>query len=263
MAYNYFKQCEWLQENRQARHAQLSDHVIASRAAMSLMKWSEEDWYAALRAEIDLANRPQPNDDSQLTAATLDLVLDAGFPAGHLLDQAIWRYENASRVATSAANEFEAHIKRFPEEELKYRSHIRDLTARSQFTAADALYLRAMHATGDARRDLATRAATHYRRAASLYTRYLFRWFMDDTEGRQILPQDVRNLRRADVDEDVRLPGDMYPRLRDEELAPSLERMRRLHEASNYALQNSVDFGELYPYILRCYARLRSLSLVR
>lgn len=255
LAFDYYKRCGWLQDVRGINHAQLSDRVIASRGSMSLEKWCEEEWYTAVRAEIDLAGRPQPGEESQLNTVTPDLVLDAGLPSGPLFDQAIWRFNNASRLAARAAAEYQLHLKGYPDDELTYRSHIRDLSARSALTAGDALYLQAMRTTGDARRDFARRATEQYLRAANLYSRYLFRYFMDDEEGKRVLPQDVRNLKRSDVDD--------AGRLRDDEVAPALERMRQLHEASQYNLSNSTDFVEIYTYVQRAYARLRTLSLVR
>ena len=255
LAFNYYKRCEWLQQHRNARHAQLSDRVIASRSAMSLEKWAEEEWYTAVRAEIDLAGRAQPAEESDLLTVTPDLILDAGLPAGPLFDQTVFRFNNASRLCERAATEYELHIQVYPEDELTYRSHVLDLAARTQLTAGDALYLQAMHSTGDARKDFARRATEKYGIAANLYARQLFRYYMDDADVQKILPQDVRNLKRTDVDNPTRL--------RDDELAPALARMRALYRAANYDLANGVDFKEIDAYVLRAYARMRNLSLVR
>jgi hypothetical protein len=254
LAYNYYKRCKWLQENRDARHAQLSDRVIASRAPMSLEKWAEEEWYAAVRAEIDLAGRPQPAEEGDLVGTTLDLLLDAGLPNGPLFDQAIFRFNNASRLCERAATEYVTHLKSFPDDELTYRSHILDLGARAQLTAGDALYLQTMRASGGNRKELARQATDRYTRAANLYTRHLFRYYLADEDAAKVLPQDIRGLRRADVDDPSRL--------RDDELAPALGRMRALYRSANYELSNGIDFKEIDSYVLRCYARQRNLSRV-
>lgn len=255
LSYNYYKRCKWLQENRDARHAQLSERVIASRAPMSLEKWAEEEWYAAVRAEIDLAGRTQPSEEGELVGTTPDLLLDSGLPTGPLFDQAVFRFNNASRLSERAAAEYAQHLKSYPDDELTYRSHILDLEARAQLTAGDALYLQAMRASGDQRKQLAQQAAAKYTTAANLYTRHLFRYYMADEEASKVLPQDIRGLKRADVDDPTRL--------RDDELAPSLARMRALYRAANYEMSNGVDFKEIDSYVLRCYARLRSLAVVR
>ncbi|MGC4033179.1 MAG: hypothetical protein QM754_15880 [Tepidisphaeraceae bacterium] len=230
--------------------------MISSRAPMSLEKWTEEEWYSALRCEIDLAGREQPGEESELNAATADLVLDAGLPTGPLFDQAVWRFNDASRLAIRAASEYEDHLKAFPEDELTYRSHINDLYARSEINAADALYLQAMQAKGDARKELARKAAGHYTRAANLYTRYIFRYFTDPEDAKKSLPPKLMgSWKQADVDKPEELP--------DRDLAPSLAKLRQLHIAQNYQLSNSVDFKEIDTYVVRCYLRLRALSLAQ
>jgi len=255
LAFNYYMRCQWLQANRGARHAQMSDRVISSRPALSLEKWAEEDWYAADRAEIALANREVPSDDSKLQSVTQDLVLDSGLPNCPLMDEAIWRFDNASRIANKAYDEYEFHLQAFPGDELTYRSHMMDVEARSHLTAADAAFLRASRSQGDERRKWASVAKTEYQLAANHYSRYIFRYFMEDEDVEQVLTRDVRNLKRVDVTDPTRL--------RDDELAGALARLKALHVAANYQKANSEDFREISSYVERSYARLRSLALVR
>ena len=255
LAFNYYKRCQWLQTNRGARHAQMSDRVISSRPALSLEKWSEEDWYAADRAEIALANRTVPDEDSQLQPVTQDILLDSGLPNCPLMDEAIFRFENASNTCKRAAAEYEFHLQAFPGDELTYRSHMQDVIARGHLTAADGAYLRTMRASGTERKKWAAVATAEYRLAANLYTRNIFRYFMDDEDVPKVLPRDVRNLKRMDVDAE-------NSRLLDEELPAALARLKALHVAAHFNLANSEDFVEIDSYVERAYARLRNLALV-
>lgn len=253
LAYNYFKRCEWLQTNRGLRHAQLSDRVVSSRPALSLVKWSEEDWKAGRRSEMELANRPIPKEDSLYEPVTSDLALDADLPKGPLFEETISRYERASQVAARAVSEYEGHSKRFPEDALTYRSHLKNAEAQSAMLKADALFLRAMKASGDDRAKLARECNDAYIVAADLYSRHILRYFSDEDTVRQMLPKDIRNLKRVDVDATNSL-------LTTKELAPLIKRLRDSHIASNYQLADSEDFKEIDSYVLRSYARQFKLA---
>ncbi len=256
LAYNYFKRCEWLQSNKGARHAQLSDRVISSRPALALKKWSDEDWYTGRRNEMELAGRAVPKDESLYEPVTADLALEADLPRCPLFDETIARYERASRVAGRAVEEYQAHNKRFPEDELNYRSHIKNAEAQSVLLKADALYLRAMKATGEDRKKLAAEANKAYVDAASLYTRHIFRYFADEEMMRKLLPHDIRNIKRVDVDSPTSL-------LRNNELPAILKQIRDAHIATHYQLADSEDFKEIDSYVLRSYTRQFKLALVK
>ena len=256
LAYNYYKRAQWLQVNRGARHAQLSDRVVSSRVPMALEMCSQEEWYGADRCEIDLAGREIPTDDALLQGVTADLQPASDLPQCPLFDQAIWRFNRGSRIAARAAGEYEDHLRTYPDDELTYRSHIEDMTARSNMLAGDALFLQVMRATGPERAKLANAAVDFYTKASQLYTRYLFHYYMDDDEAKKVLPQDLRQLKRSDVD-------GVNSRLRDDELPASLARMKKMHDAAGYNLSNSVDFKEIDTYVDRCYARSYAMANVR
>ena len=257
LAYNYYMRADWLQVNRNARHAQVNERVIASRGGKSLEKWSEEEWQNASRAEVDLAGRQQVPD--QLYGITADLTLQAELPQCPLFDEAVWRYETTAKLARRAITEYEKHIQAYIEDEVLYRSQIRDLAAREALVKGDALFLRAMRAGGDERRKLAAEGSAAYLRAANLYTRIIIRYYIEDTDVKTLLPRDVRNLQRTDADENPGQP----PRLRDDELAPILQKILAMHAAANNQIGSSTDVLEINTYVQRAYARKRTLDLAR
>lgn len=267
--FNYYKKCQWLQANRGARHAQMADRVLSSRPALALEKWSEEDWYAALRGEIELAGLQVPNDDGKLQPLTSGRLLGDPFPQCPLLSETIAHFDRASAIAKACADEYAVHLKQYPSDELTYRSHIRDVQARTELTAGDALYLRVMYAQGDDRKQLAAQAREHYAKAADLYSRLFFRYFMGDEDLRFAFPQPgMQNptngllppnsmakslVNRTDTDPET-------GKLRDEDVAPAMERLRARYAAAPPS--NSEDFEEIYGYVDRAYARIRALALV-
>ena len=253
-AFNYYKKCQWLQDNRGAHHAQMADRVLSSRPALSLEKWSEEAWYNALRGEIELSGQTPPNDDGKLQPLTQDRLIAAPLPQSPLLQQTIASFDRATAISAAAADEYEIHLKTYPADELTYRSHIRDVQARHELVAGDAAYLKAMYASGDDRSKLVADARAHYSKAATLYGRLFLQFFMGDEDVKYVLPQDVRNLKRTDADPE-------HGRLRDEEVAAAWEKLRQHYAAAQGS--NSEDFDEINSYVQRAYARLRNLALVR
>jgi len=257
IGYNYYRRAEWLQTNREMRHAQLSDRVMSSRPALALRKWHEEDWRAARRSEIELAGRTAPREDSQLEAVTQDVLLDTALPTDTpLFAETIARYERSTQVGRRAASAYAEHIKRFPEDELTYRSHIKNVLAQTALVNADALYLHAVRATGAERQRYVEAARAAYVDAANQFTRHIFRYFMEDADVEKVLPRDVLMLKRTDADSE-------NSKLRDDQLAPALTRLRAIHQAGSNQLSSSEDFVEMDSNVQRCYARLRNLAVAK
>ena len=232
----------------------MAPRVLSSRPALSLEKWSEEEWYAGMRGEIELAGEQMPGEDGALPVPTSNRVLTDLFPQCPLLEQTIAHLERASKIAAATGDEYLVHLKEYPADELTYRSHIRDVQARTNLTAGDALYLRTMIATGDERKQLAAQARERYLLAANLYTRLLFRYYMGDEDVKAVLPQDLRKLKRTDVDVEA-------GKLQDAELAPALARLKAYYKTARAS--NDEDFNEIDAYVERAYARLRNLANVR
>ncbi len=249
LGYNYQKRAQFLQQERGARHAQLSDRVVSSRPALALKKWSEEDWRTARRAEIELFGMPVPREEADLETPTQNIKIDQKLATNPLLDEIIWRYNNAHRIANAAVTEYQYHLKAFPEDFLTYASHLEGSAAHAKLMAADAMYLQAMVSTGAEKQKLAQEAAENYRQAANLYTRHIFRYYMGEEEVASILPPGVQ---RADVLNPDKLPNAM--------LTLSMIKLRTRHQTANYQLGNSEDFKEIDAYIQRANARVESIE---
>jgi hypothetical protein len=249
LGYNYYKRAQFLQNERGARHAQLSDRVISSRAGLSLKKWSEEDWRIARRAEIELFGMPVPSEDAALEQPTQSIALDQKLATNPLLEEIIWRYDNAARIADAAVEEYAYHLKSFPEDIVTYASHAEGSDAQAEMMKGDAFYLKAMLATGDQKQQLARQAAEHYRNGANLYSRHILRYYLADEDAGNILPPRVT---RADVLDPLRFPDNLVPL--------SMAKARALHMSSNYQMGNSEDFAEIDAYIQRANARLASIA---
>ncbi len=250
LGYNYYKRSQYLQKYKKITHAQLSDRVIASRPALSLKKWSEEDWYAARRAEIELFSLPVPSEDAELEAPTQGIALDRKIARTPLLDEIIWRYRNAHRIANAAVAEYKYFLADFPGE-FNYFSHMEGSEAQAHLMLADALYLEALTAEGDEKARLAKEASASYQRAASLYSRHIFKYFIGD-EDIDVLPPGVQ---RAQVSDTMVLGDSMIPL--------AMAKLRMKHAASNYQLGNSEDFKEIDNYIQRANARMAAIQAMK
>lgn len=249
LGYNYYKRSQYLQNERGARHAQLSDRVISSRAALSLKKWSEEDWRVARRAEIELFGKPVPSEDAELEAPTQGITLDQKLAMNPLLKEIIWRYENAARIADAAVQEYQFHLKSFLDDVRLYSNHAESSAAQAEMMRADAMYLKAMLADGAEKKRLAQQAATHYRNGANLYSRHILRYYLADEDAAGVLPPRVT---RADVLDPTKVADAMLPLY--------MTKLRAKHAASGYQISNSEDFQEIDAYIQRANARLASVA---
>jgi len=247
LGYNYYKRSEYLQKYNKATHAQLSDRVISSRPALSLKKWSEEDWYAARRAEIELFSLPVPREDADLESPTQSISLNTKLARSPLMDEIIWRYRNAHRIANAAVAEYKYFLTDYPGE-FNYFSHMEGSEAQSYLMLADALYLEAMSADGAEKTRLAKEAATNYQKAAGLYSRHIFKYFMGD-EDTNVLPPGIG---RAEVSDPMKLGDAIVPL--------AMAKLRMKHAASNYQLGNSEDFKEIDNYVQRANARMTAIS---
>jgi hypothetical protein len=250
LGYNYYKRAQFLQQYRGLVHAQLSDRVVSSRPALSLKKWSEEDWYAARRAEIELflPGQPVPREEAQLERPTAAIPL-AAIARTPLLDEVVHRYRKAYQVAVAAVEEYRYHLKSFPED-LTYFSHLEGSEAQSKLMMGDALFLEAMIAPTDLeRRRLAGEAADWYRQAADLYSRHIFKYFMGDEDAPSVLPPRVQRHQVSDKQ--------LFP----EALVPlAMAKLRARHAAANNQLGNSEDFLEIDGYVQRANARIATIN---
>jgi hypothetical protein len=251
LAYNYFKRAQWLQQERNQRHAQMSDRVISSQPAMALKKWSEEDWFAARRAEIDLFKLPVPQEEMELEAPTQSIPINGPFIDCPLVDEILWRYDNAARIAEAAVTEFDFHLRadHYPMDIVTYASHKEGSIAQSHLMRADAAYIRAMRASGEERTKFAALSLDEYRKARALYTRHILRFFMGDEETDYVLGKGIT---RMDVGDPVKVP--------DDRLDSAFARLEQKHVAGNWQLSNSEDLKEIAVYVYRARARQQALA---
>jgi hypothetical protein len=254
IGYNFFERSRWLQKHRNARHAQASDRVVSSRPALALTKWSEEDWYAGRRGEITLLGREVPKEDEGLEQPAADLQLTTELASSPLLQQTIYRYENATRVANAAVAEYASHLADFPSDVVIYASHVESSLAQAKLTNADAAYLKAVVAKGPERAELLATARKDYQAAMNLFTRHILRFYLADEYANEVLPKDFRlfrQLTRADVDN--------HEALRDSDLPMALVRLRTKHMMLKDQMSNREEFVEYDAMIRRAETRMQIL----
>lgn len=169
-AYNYYKRSVSLQETMKQRHAQLSERVISSRPALSLKNWSEEELERGRLAEMaQYSLSPTPEDRAalpyELPAAGLPLTRVTSTP---LIQEAIYCYTTAARIADSAIDEYRQHVGRYREDSATYTSHMAHSMAMAALAKADATYLQAALAQGNQQIELARTAMKEYQHALDL-----------------------------------------------------------------------------------------------
>lgn len=257
LAFNYYKRAQWLHYNKGARHLQLSERVVSSRAALSLKKWAEEDWTAGRRAEMEMFNLPYERNDERIELPTANIPLGQPIDQTPLFKETVWRYYNAARISDAAVKEYQFHLQNVPTDAFTYGSHVESSRAQAQLMRGDQYYLEAMAATGAERTRLIDLSSEAYIKAANLYTRHVFTYFMAMEDAGDVIgkPELVG----------APLPArlDAIATLKDEELAPALQRLLAKHQQANFQLPNSEEFQEFYGYISRAYIRLGLLRAAK
>ena len=261
LAYNYYEKSKYLQNELGLSHAQLSDRVIDSRAALSLMMWAKEDQERGRRAELAAFGLPvDPDDEYAREQPTADVPPDADLGPGGasrpLLERAVYEYGRAAEIAEAAVVEFRGHIERFRDDAPLYRSQIDDLRGLQSLAAADAAYARAVLAEDSAARSAAaSEAAEAYRDAIARYQAITLRYYAAEELLPAILPPEVVEPgmdRFAAVDALVKRRPDLvnpvYGRL-----------VALLQQPANEALRVD-ELGEYGAYIGRAATRLRQID---
>lgn len=183
LAYNSFKRSVALQESYNRKHAQLSDRVISSRPALSLVEWSNEERQRGRLAEMAQYGRAAaPGDESEtpLELPAVDLKPDAVAPTP-LLEEAAYCYERAAQVGAGAVEEFRGHMRRYPDDAASYRRHMADIRASSNLAAGDAAYSKLMITADPATRaTLAQQAREAYGRSIEINARAALAFYIPD-----------------------------------------------------------------------------------
>jgi hypothetical protein len=250
IGYNYYMQAQTLQRTTHARHAQLSDQVVDSRPAIALKFWAEEEQEVARRKEqlafgvtiptaTERINLEMPVANVPLTQKPVD-------PAK--LDEAAYGYDKSAQIAVAARAEYQRHLALYGSNLGVYQSHLDGLVATEHFSLADAAYLHAMTATGDARAKYIETAKQEYAVAIYWYELIAMKYYTDD----QIIA--------------ATLPGADREKL--ENVPP-----QDLQKAS-IQIQTAIDKGilqeshvgdrvEFFTYIQRCATRIDLLNAAK
>ena len=183
LAYDSFKRSLALQETRNQKHAQLSDRVLSSRPALALTEWSNEERERGRRAEMaqfGFSAVPGDESDTPLELPSAGLKPDA-VASTPLLEEAIFSYARASQLAAASAEEFRAHMRRYPDDAASYRRHLADIRAFAELTAGDAAYVKLITTSDPAARPAIAREATAaYGRAIEINVRAALAFYIPD-----------------------------------------------------------------------------------
>jgi hypothetical protein len=186
LGYNYYKRGQVLQSVAKQKHIQLSEMVIDNQPGLTLKAWSEEEWDRARRAE-QRGLPKDPNADAmprelKTAAAAPDARKITDHPA---IDEAIFGYERAARVADAAIPEIQRHLKNFASNVQNYNSHMDNCRAIAAINRADARYLQAVLApNANVRKSLLDQAKADYREAAKWFVVMQMKYYTDDYDAK-------------------------------------------------------------------------------
>jgi len=246
-AYAYYKRCQILQNIGKQRHAQMSDLVIDSRPALALKVWAEEEWERARNLEIEAFGLTPPAERLDKEGITQTIALDAqGNEA--MLQSAVYCTAMTQRLVDDALVEYQEHIRRFPNNEYTYRSHMDGLLAMAAIVKGDQLWIEARSAKGQARIDKLDAAAQAYRQGIARNGRIILRYYTDDGTFARVAPQGAT---RLDV-----------PTIPDDMVAPMISLASVYLKVSQNDIYGE-DRGEYERYIQRAQARLRTIEAAR
>lgn len=184
MGYNYVKWAQVLQSDFHQKHLDMGSGVISSRPAMKLKEWAQDELDRGRRLEFRaLVGEPiRPDlERKQLQMLTAADSLSAAINDRAALDEALRNYARVQQLYEAALKEYARHIQsEFGGDEWTYRSHIDDVEGERALAAGDEAYLRAMLATGEARKAQETKAAEAYQKALDQFRRIVLKYYVDD-----------------------------------------------------------------------------------
>ena len=194
LAYNYFKRAEVLQSTLGQKHAQLSDLVVDSRPALALKQWSESELERGRQLELRIFGRTIPEERPDLELLTADIAVDAPISAERRADlaAAIESYDRSAKLGPEAIKEYNRHLAGYGTNMSNYQSHMAEVHVTAAVAVGDRDYLRAMMATGEARKQALASAAENYRKAANLIYPLMFQYYIDDELAQQAFPPGIR-----------------------------------------------------------------------
>ncbi len=206
--FNYYRRAAQLQKDTGQRHVQLSDSVIDSRPAVSLMYWAKAERLLGRRNEMAAAGLQVPEDEQMMDIPTASLPVNGKLigdadAAKRLLDEAIFNYRRTGQVARHAMEEYRRHLLNpdFSDNLYMYASHADEMTTMETEAAADEAYLslvRAHHfepnAASERMEELKKKAAEGYRDARRKSYLLMLMYFTDDEIADQAYPEAGRKV---------------------------------------------------------------------
>lgn len=209
LAYNYHARAYGLQQLGQ-RHAQLADRVLSTRVAHALREWAEEEMVRGRTAEASaqFAAVPLSLELPNLELLVADVKADQPIERTPLVDEAIDDYRRGARVAAAASAEFEAHVRRYPDDQFSASGQYAWCRALTLILQGDAAFLQLQIEQGaDRRAELAREASDAYLRGRERLYRHALQFYVGDWLASVALPTGYT---RADAGD--RLPAaDVLP----------------------------------------------------
>lgn len=253
IAYNYYRISQYLQNVDHEQHLQISPSVIDSRPALTLKTWATEEWATGRKLELQLFNKPVPNDQTDENAR-LDMELPtASTPVTARMNPSVdikhllYSYALAARLAGDAVVAYRQHLKNpnFNVANLfTYQSHVDHCIGMVQICTADENYIKAMLAHGSERKHLLVEARKEYQQAIRDFRIVMFKWYTADNvlEKLDAKKSNIQNLSNEKL-------GAM---------SDELHHMMATHAAG--ADMNQEDRDEYEHYIARSQARLTQIN---
>jgi hypothetical protein len=252
IGYDYYRQAQYLQNEKQQKHIQLSDLVIDSRSALAQKMWSDDEWERGRRQEMLLFNKAVPEERIDMELPTAEVKLDqppsdalSPEQADAAFKEALYDYALAARLAQDGRVAYEDHLTRFADNRMTYTSHLEHLKAVQELILGDHDYLAAMRATGDERAALIKSAAEHYRASIPLNQQMILKYYTDQSIA------DAIGYNRDDVNT---IPHDQYA-----ELLRKAKVILANPQVTQYD-NNREDRTEYENYVKRAEDRLKNLQ---
>lgn len=244
LSYNYSKRARWIMINRGSHHVQLSDRVVSSRPALSLMKWAEEEKARARRCELDSLGLAIPVREEDLDIPSQSIKLDHALVHGPLVDEAIHSYQRAANLSALGIKEFEEHIELVIDDTTQYRSHMHSLRAQIPYYTADAAYLRAMISKDEERAKQIAIVRQNYDQAADIWARLLITYYGGDPTVAQCFPAG-------------KSPTTLNSWTHDDVVSTAIKAGQLMHTVEP-SMRND-DVMEYANYVTRCVERVKNL----
>jgi hypothetical protein len=258
--FNYYKRAQVLLTDENQVPLQISTSVVDSQPAIALKAWAEEEWERARRMEVKAFGKALPSERIDQELPTADIPLDARPVDPSAIDEMIYSYDIATRLAVDAIAEYERHLHKpeFATKRAMYANHIDTINGMRGLLGGDRDYLKAMQAPAgsDVRAKLLASAARNYKDSIRDFALTSIRYFTADRFATAALP---RGLNRANIGTG---PPGSATAVTEEDM---LRIMQSVNEqvaragGDNYD-ENSDDRKEYNTYITRALTRLRHIE---